>query len=186
MEISQMDRDFHALIRAHIGAFLTPRAGPLFDMKSRVLEIGPEWPGSYHIPTWDTLGLADGNTFVSDITLGTPIAPSTYDYVLLMEVLEHTVDPFAAIAEVRRLLKPGGMLLASAPFNAREHGPLPDAWRFSRHGWRIMLRNFDEVTLDVLMTPDRPLCPLHICARAICNKDKDVDPRTMAFPLETT
>lgn len=184
---SEMDNEFHLMIRQHINRFQWTHAITLASRDLRRLCVGPS---NGEIEGWsnlgvDTLDIVPGGTFTGDVTKTIePIAVSTYDVVFAFEVIEHTVDPFAAIAEMRRLLKPGGLLLMSAPFNAREHGPLPDCWRFSRNGWRILLRNFDDVTLDVLMTPGRPLMPLHICVSARCDKDKDVDPRTMTFARE--
>lgn len=61
---------------------------------------------------------------VGDITKTNEfIADSTYDVVVCMEVIEHTLNPFDAIKEIRRILKHEGYLLISAPLNCRIHGP---------------------------------------------------------------
>jgi len=39
----------------------------------------------------------------------------TFDYVLMMEVIEHLEDPFKALKEVKRVLKPSGELIISFP-----------------------------------------------------------------------
>ncbi|MGI9032728.1 MAG: class I SAM-dependent methyltransferase [Acidimicrobiales bacterium] len=44
-----------------------------------------------------------------------PLRTGAFDVVLLSEVLEHLVDPDAALDEVRRVLVPGGTLLLSTP-----------------------------------------------------------------------
>jgi SAM-dependent methyltransferase len=45
-----------------------------------------------------------------------PFADATFDCVVLMEVLEHfTVDPMYAMAELNRVLKPGGFLFLTTP-----------------------------------------------------------------------
>jgi SAM-dependent methyltransferase len=44
-----------------------------------------------------------------------PFGPGTFDVVLLLDVLEHYADEGALLADVRRLLAPGGMLLVSVP-----------------------------------------------------------------------
>ena len=175
---SALDEHYYTLSRAHIMEHLRKHLEPVPD--GRILEIGPElrWP------EFDTLDIRPGSMFQGDITRRVDIPDSSYDIVLAMEVLEHTTHPFDALDEIRRLLKPGGLLLASAPMNFREHGPLPDAWRFTRHGWRILLKDWDELDMDVLMTPGRALMPLHINVSARCNKMKEIYPSSMTFPME--
>ena len=41
--------------------------------------------------------------------------PETFDLVLHLDVLEHLFDPFAALREIHRTLKPGGLCLFTAP-----------------------------------------------------------------------
>ena len=44
-----------------------------------------------------------------------PFGRAQFDLVLMLDVLEHFVDPAAVVADVRPLLRPGGTLLASVP-----------------------------------------------------------------------
>jgi SAM-dependent methyltransferase len=46
---------------------------------------------------------------------GLPVADGVADVVIMSELIEHLVDPDAAVAEVRRVLRPGGSLLLSTP-----------------------------------------------------------------------
>jgi SAM-dependent methyltransferase len=46
---------------------------------------------------------------------GLPLGSGTMDIVIMSELIEHLVDTDAALAEVRRVLKPGGTLLLSTP-----------------------------------------------------------------------
>ncbi|GAA0419340.1 hypothetical protein Acor_29060 [Acrocarpospora corrugata] len=46
---------------------------------------------------------------------GLPVASGRVDVVIFSEVIEHLVDPDAAIVELRRVLRPGGHLLLSTP-----------------------------------------------------------------------
>ena len=46
---------------------------------------------------------------------GLPVADGVADVVIMSELIEHLVDPDGAIAEVRRVLRPGGSLLLSTP-----------------------------------------------------------------------
>jgi 2-polyprenyl-3-methyl-5-hydroxy-6-metoxy-1,4-benzoquinol methylase len=44
-----------------------------------------------------------------------PWGPATFDAVILSEVLEHLVDPWAALRKIRPLLKPEALVFASSP-----------------------------------------------------------------------
>lgn len=76
-----------------------------------------------------------GADYIADITRTNIDIPSHhFDYILMTEVLEHTLQPFDAAIELYRLLKPNGILFLSVPCNFRIHGPLPDSWRFTHFG----------------------------------------------------
>lgn len=101
-------------------------------------------------------------TYVGDLCeLNKNIPESRFDGVFCTEVLEHVNQPFKAIEEIYRILKPGGLLIASSPFNFRIHGPLPDNWRFSEHGWRVLLHDFDDVEIHADEDETRFLMPIH-------------------------
>lgn len=58
--------------------------------------------------------------YVCDL-LEIPLPDASLDAIFCTEVLEHVTDPVAVIREFRRLLKPGGMLFLTAPFNSDLH-----------------------------------------------------------------
>jgi SAM-dependent methyltransferase len=55
---------------------------------------------------------------VTSIT-GMPFAPATFDIILCSEVLEHVPEDDKAVSELRRVLKPGGVLIATVPYQKR-------------------------------------------------------------------
>jgi ubiquinone/menaquinone biosynthesis C-methylase UbiE len=57
---------------------------------------------------------------VSDIT-NIPEPAASFDAVMCIEVLEHLPAPVGALKEFSRLLKPGGKLILTAPFNSLTH-----------------------------------------------------------------
>lgn len=66
--------------------------------------------------SWDTSRI----DLVCDITEIT--APSaSFDAILCSEVLEHVPEPTHALDEFARLLKPGGILILTAPFGSHVH-----------------------------------------------------------------
>lgn len=78
--------------------------------------------------TWNNTKL----DIVSDITT-IPLPDQSVDAVMCTEVFEHIPDPVSAIREFRRLLKPGGYLLITAPFASLTHfAPYHFASGFSR------------------------------------------------------
>lgn len=108
-----------------------------------------------------------GATYVADLCRRNAHVPAgRFDCIFCTEVLEHTLQPFHAVAELRRLLAPGGVLVLSVPFNLRIHGPLPDCWRFTEHGLRALLDEFEILSLEAVETPDRPLMPVHYTVEA--------------------
>jgi SAM-dependent methyltransferase len=70
-----------------------------------------------------------------------PVANSVFDVVLATEVLEHVAGTTEFLAESRRCLKPGGLLILTVPFAARWHYIPHDYWRFTPSGLDQVLRN---------------------------------------------
>ena len=44
-----------------------------------------------------------------------PFQPNSFDVILLLEVIEHLADTASALTEIRRVLRPGGLLLIGTP-----------------------------------------------------------------------
>lgn len=59
-------------------------------------------------------------SIICDIT-AIPEPDASFDVILCTEVLEHTSSPMKVILEFSRLLKPGGILLITAPFSSLTH-----------------------------------------------------------------
>jgi ubiquinone/menaquinone biosynthesis C-methylase UbiE len=59
-------------------------------------------------------------SIVSDI-VDIPEPSASFDAIMCVEVLEHLPDPADAIREFSRLLKPGGELVLTAPFDSISH-----------------------------------------------------------------
>jgi SAM-dependent methyltransferase len=67
-----------------------------------------------------------------------PLASSSVDTVVCTEVLEHVQDPDAVIGEIARVLKPGGVVLCTAPFVYPVHDTY-DFFRYSAAGMETLM-----------------------------------------------
>jgi 2-polyprenyl-3-methyl-5-hydroxy-6-metoxy-1,4-benzoquinol methylase len=141
----------------------------------RVLDIAPQdYEGAkryYTEATVETLDIdpAANATYTADLCEdnSSTMPDDSFDVIICTEVLEHVNDPFGAMKEMRRLLKKGGRIYASTPYNFRIHGPLPDNWRFTEHGLRILFSDFSSVEVVSLEDSDRFLMPVHYTTRAV-------------------
>lgn len=77
-----------------------------------------------------------------------PIPDAMFDVILCNAMLEHTPSPVTAVREMRRVLKPGGLLLVTVPFIFPIHDAPGDYWRFTKYGMRELLKEFDIVELE--------------------------------------
>ena len=78
-----------------------------------------------------------------------PFRDETFDGVILQAVLEHVVDPARCVAEVHRVLRPGGLVYADTPFMQQVHGREFDFTRFTRLGHRRLFRRFRELAAGI-------------------------------------
>lgn len=178
-----MHRDF-------INEFISQISGTLLSHNSstRWMEIGRQEQdfikkkfSDRNILTFDMVDKYKPD-LVGDLTLKNSNIPSgSFGGIFCMEVLEHAVDPFACVEELSRMLEDGGFLVISTPLNCRIHGPVPDCWRFTEFGWKVLLKDFDIIEIDRLQTPDRNLFPIKYNILAKCNKFSNVDIHTMKF-----
>ncbi|KUR71905.1 methyltransferase [Novosphingobium fuchskuhlense] len=60
------------------------------------------------------LARAKGHTFVQG-RIEDAALDGTFDFILMLNLIEHVADPRAMLAKVRRLLKPGGQLFIKTP-----------------------------------------------------------------------
>jgi glycosyltransferase involved in cell wall biosynthesis len=107
------------LDRYYIEQFLEHHAS---DIHGRVLELGDATYtkrfGGDRVTHSDVLEAEEGNpaaTIVADLTDAPQIADATFDTIILTQTLLLIYDLPAAIATLHRILKPGGILLATVP-----------------------------------------------------------------------
>ncbi len=79
-----------------------------------------------------------------------PLPDASFDCAILAEIIEHLPDPAAALREAARLLGPGGVLLATAPFMYQVHPDPLDIGRYAPDWWRAALADagFAQVEIE--------------------------------------
>jgi SAM-dependent methyltransferase len=143
--------------RYYITAFLARHAA---DIHGHVLEIADDTYtrrfGGERVQCADVLHAVPGNpaaTIVADLTSATNVQSECFDCIILTQTLQYIYDVRAALHTVYRLLKPGGVVLATVPgisqtsrCDAEQWG---EFWRFTTLSAR---RLFGEVFPDQGLT----------------------------------
>ena len=138
---------------------------------SMVLDVGQSSRDRFNLFAREKIETMDINLddppadIIDDICAPSRLQYGRYDGIVCLSVLEHVYDPFAAIAQIHKLLQPGGYLLLHLPFLFRYHAPqdltFTDGYRFSRDGVAWLLRDFSEVRLYSIRGPYSSIFNLH-------------------------
>ena len=119
----------------------------LFSAADRYVGVDLEVSGHDH-------GTSVVDVFYDGKTL--PFEAATFDHVVALEVFEHVFNLIEILAELRRVMKPGGSLLISSPFAWPEHEQPYDFARYTSFGIVHILehagfeiQSVDKTTSDV-------------------------------------
>ena len=85
-----------------------------------------------------------------------PFDRNIFDLVVIWQVMEYLDDPWQAIGEIFRVLKPGGMVIGSASFLEPMHGKV--YFNFSQYGLEKILKT--KGFKDILLLPGVGCFPL--------------------------
>jgi SAM-dependent methyltransferase len=135
--------------RAHV-VEATRDATLILDVGAGMREAGKALSG--RVETLDINDFGDYPDILGDVCTPFPgWMDARYDAVIALAIIEHVYDPAAAVANLRRALRPGGQLFLYVPWMWRYHAPrelmFQDYQRLSRDGLAYLLRDFDRVTL---------------------------------------
>ena len=129
------------------------------DIRGRVLELmDSRYTQRYGsaVSSSDVLDIDASNeraTIVADLTDASGVPSASFDCIVLTQVLQSIYDFAAAVRECHRLLRPGGVLLATVPSVSRID-PVPgvegDYWRFTKASCGRLFRDVfgEAVTVD--------------------------------------
>ncbi len=127
------------------------------DIRGRVLEIKDS---SYTdqfgvgVERADILDISADNpraTLIADLTQGQGIPSNLFDCFILTQTLQFIYDTRAALENAHRILKPGGVLLATLPALSKLDRRLTDYWRFTPASCALLFGEVfgrDQVTVQ--------------------------------------
>lgn len=76
-----------------------------------------------------------------------PLADASVDGIVSVAVLEHVPDPQAHVAEMRRVLAPGGRVVCFVPFMQPFHASPHDYQRLTRVGLEVLFKDFEILSV---------------------------------------
>jgi SAM-dependent methyltransferase len=152
--------DAAPLERASIYRFVAEQAR-LLSVGTRVLDVGAgesPYRELFCDQRYVTLDRADtphsGEVDMYGDADSIPAEDASFDAVLCTQVLEHVSQPVDALREFRRVLCPGGVLIATVPFLWEEHEAPVDYYRYTRYGIEHLVRHAGFVDVDVTPRTD--------------------------------
>jgi SAM-dependent methyltransferase len=104
---------------------------PYRELLAHCEHVTQDWPGTVHAG-------ARASAIVADLH-DLPVEDASFGAVLCTEVLEHVAEPHRVLAELHRVLAPGGPLLLTVPFVIELHEEPHDHFRYTSHGLRGLL-----------------------------------------------
>lgn len=107
-----------------------------------------------------------------------PFEDNKFGCVICEHVLEHLEEPAKAIDEIKRVLKPKGLLILVVPFSWPIHEKPYDLWRFSEEGLRALLMNkFEGVNFTTIGPPKKPALICVTARKPIYKEQKLTHPK---------
>jgi SAM-dependent methyltransferase len=126
-----------------------------------------------------------------------PFPGNTFGGIVALYMLYHLLDPSEAVAEIHRVLRPGGLFVACAPsrYNDPELsvvlGPQPPMTFDAENGPEIVARSFKIVQVDrwdtpCLHLPDHEALHLYLRSRHLCPADMERALNQVTTPITLT
>lgn len=151
------------------GDFFKEKTTKIFTEKNRVIDIGGglrvlkgkgnrynpnrEWLRPYlEKVTYEILDpVPDYEPDIIGDIHALPLEDNSVDALICIAVLEHIENPHQAVAEMKRVLKPGGYAFVYVPFLYYYHaevGYYKDYWRYSRDAVEMLFKDFSNLEIQ--------------------------------------
>ncbi len=86
-----------------------------------------------------------GTDVCADCTKKLPFNDNCFDVILLSNVLEHIADPDGLLLNIRRILRPEGIVIVTVPFLAAIHQAKYDFYRYTEFGLTELFKKHNFV-----------------------------------------
>lgn len=136
--------------RKYISEFLSTYERAVWG---RCLEFSPpiyrerfeKMPSVVSYDVWDIQSGKDV-TIVADLQDASEVPDNTFDTIICTHVLCCIPRPWLAVAEMHRLLSPGGLVLCTNPVLLQKYAPHPkDYWRFTKDSMELLFSAFSTI-----------------------------------------
>jgi SAM-dependent methyltransferase len=91
-----------------------------------------------------------GDPSVCGLAYDLPFMDQSFDTVISTQTLEHIEEPQRAVAEMARVLRPGGYMILTVPQTWRLHEKPYDFYRYTRYGLRYMIEHAQLEVIEVV------------------------------------
>jgi SAM-dependent methyltransferase len=141
-----MNSFLHGVARAVAEAFVLP--GPIVEIGSyqvdgqeNVANLRSLFPGQ----TYQGIDVRQGPgvDLVADVE-ALPLATASVGTVIAMSTFEHVPHFWKGFEEIRRVLRPDGVVLVACPFYFHIHNYPADYWRFTPQAFEILLHDYGQ------------------------------------------
>jgi SAM-dependent methyltransferase len=146
LTLSRLARDVESLVREIPAVARGARALDLGADKSPYRDLLAS--RGYEVRTLDIT--TEGGADYAGTAEATGLPDASFELVLCTQVLEHCMNPWAAIREIHRILKPGGYAVLSAPHVWFYHPHPTDHWRFTQEGMTHLCQEAGLVPVSLL------------------------------------
>jgi SAM-dependent methyltransferase len=141
---------FYGQTKAVAEVFAQHLAGEVIDLGCGVMPYADLLPQSVtsYLGIDTPHGVGQPHLF-GDVQNLSMLSDACCDAVVCLEVLEHIPEPQKAVAEIARILRPGGTVILSVPHLSRLHEIPYDYYRYTEYGIEHLLRQVGLEPFDV-------------------------------------